>query len=177
MVEIHADYLGGHPLAGAGGASGLLTTSGGGLSFRGSAVDGRLRPYRVAVALAAADMDGASIGSAERMREAFGADLGVPLEAVADAQGGRDALLVVAARCDDAGALVAFGVRSEEGARLLGAMRRAREERGVPALPPVERRGPGADDDHRLLLEIRDLLREQVRLLGARTPPTDGRGV
>ena len=175
MVEIHADYLGGHPLAGAGGASGLLTTSGGGLSFRGTAVDARLRPYRVALALAAADMEAASLGAADRMREALGEGAGVPLEAVADAHAGRDALLVVAARFDEADALVTFGVRPQEGMRLLSAMRRARDERGAAPLARLEG-DPEGEEDRSLLREIRDLLREQNRLLGGRTPPPGGYG-
>lgn len=172
MAEIHADYLGGDPLAPAGhGASGLLLTSGGGLSFRGAAVDVSLRSHRVTLAVAAADMRAVSVGAADRVR---GAGLDGPREAAADAAGGRDHLLVLAGRRDDTDFLITFGVGADDGARLVNAMQRARAERGAPVLPRLEDLGEG-EDDHRLLLEIRELLREQTRLLRERTGPAGPR--
>ncbi len=174
MAEIRADYLGGDPLAPVGhGASGLLLTSGGGLSFRGAAVDATLRPSRVAVAIAATDIGLVSLGSADSAR-GTGSALTGPIEAAADAAGGRDHLLVVSGRREGTAFLTTFGVTAGDGARLVDAMERARAERGHPAAGRLA--GPGGDaEDHRLLVEIRDLLREQTRLLRERGDPAGPR--
>ncbi len=164
-LSVTADYLGGHPGCAAVVPDGTLTVGGGVIGFTGSHLEG-LTPRPVALSMPVADIAAVSIrargevdtaASLVRATALLGA-LGAFLQTAGPQ---RDRLLLVRL---SGGEVISMALAAPEAARAGAAITAM-----CGTLPEVLPAGGHPASDSEILVEIRDLLARQLRLLESLT--------
>lgn len=165
-----AEYLGGHPAAVSPGAGGIEVGPGG-LRFHTMSLGHALQPAsdgETLFTIAAEDIVAAQTGSPDRVRQIVsgmrGYMLGGAIGGLIGLSGSASQVLIVALADGTDRATAAFGLAPDDARAALWAVQQAHRSRTGEPLPTVEE--VASDEQMGILVEIRDLLREQNRLLG-----------